>query len=507
MKDNLLSNTQNGGSRLNKNATSLNCNILENQNVFDVDHFTDVHGVNTQISGSSAITANKTGFPDKLKKGIEDLSGYSMDDVKVHYNSHKPAQLQAHAYAQGTYIHLAPGQEKHLAHEAWHVVQQKDGRVKPTMRINHQVNVNDDAGLEKEADQMAAKALGNPGIADIQQRGTSSNSYVAQLCGHTINVDGVGHTLSELNYYSQELFYEADSEMLNNIWAQVLTLEKLDLEFEDAEHISAIKNKVHNAWEITNHANKAIAGWEEIYGEPGSGDSLHDLVYNVIVDAMADQSSISGMSYDKVFQYNAETQLAYCLEECRDDTEDVLALCLYTSYFYEPLNKYFRGLEDPDQSTKFGQLILKTAEILQNAYENEDTTEIEGRRYRLELKSGWINGNEDHLNFGALTSTHPDLDGVKGMWGDVANGTFGDYDQLALLAFEGTAKIKRPVKKYFPGESEDLMGPHARYQIIDKYTIVGNIPNIGLTQIRVFHLSNVQHPDQKVVKLKFTDVV
>jgi hypothetical protein len=35
-----------------------------------------------------------------------------MDDVKVHYNSAKPAQLNAHAYAQGTDIHIASGQEK-----------------------------------------------------------------------------------------------------------------------------------------------------------------------------------------------------------------------------------------------------------------------------------------------------------------------------------------------------------------------------------------------------------
>lgn len=35
-------------------------------------------------------------------------------------------------YSQGTDIHIGPGQEKHLPHEAWHVVQQKQGRVKPT---------------------------------------------------------------------------------------------------------------------------------------------------------------------------------------------------------------------------------------------------------------------------------------------------------------------------------------------------------------------------------------
>ncbi|WP_299218734.1 DUF4157 domain-containing protein [uncultured Aquimarina sp.] len=104
---------------------------------------------------------NNTGLPDNLKSGIENLSGYSMDDVKVHYNSSKPAQLQAHAYAQGTDIHLASGQEKHLPHEAWHVVQQKQGRVKPTKQLKSKVNINDDAGLEKEADVMGAKAALN----------------------------------------------------------------------------------------------------------------------------------------------------------------------------------------------------------------------------------------------------------------------------------------------------------------------------------------------------------
>jgi len=103
--------------------------------------------------------ANNTGLPDNLKSGIESLSGHSMDDVKVHYNSDKPAQLNAHAYAQGTNIHIASGQEKHLPHEAWHVVQQKQGRVKPTLQMKGKVNVNDDKGLEKEADVMGAKAL------------------------------------------------------------------------------------------------------------------------------------------------------------------------------------------------------------------------------------------------------------------------------------------------------------------------------------------------------------
>jgi len=102
---------------------------------------------------------NQTGLPDDLKSGIEHLSGYSMDDVNVHRNSSQPAQLQAHAYAEGTEIYLAPGQEKHLPHEAWHVVQQKQGRVKPTMQLKGSININDDDHLEKEADVMGAFAL------------------------------------------------------------------------------------------------------------------------------------------------------------------------------------------------------------------------------------------------------------------------------------------------------------------------------------------------------------
>lgn len=99
---------------------------------------------------------NRTGLPDSLKNGLETTSGMGMDDVRVHYNSAKPSQLQAHAYTQGTDIHVAPGQEKHLAHEAWHVVQQKQGRVQPTLTLAGQP-VNDDAGLEREADVMGGK--------------------------------------------------------------------------------------------------------------------------------------------------------------------------------------------------------------------------------------------------------------------------------------------------------------------------------------------------------------
>ena len=112
----------------------------------------------TQLNADPGQREIRTGMPDKLKAGIESLSGLSMDGVQVHYNSDKPAQLQALAYAQGNDIHVGPSQEQYLPHEAWHVVQQMEGRVKPTMQAKG-VLVNDDEGLEREADVMGRKAL------------------------------------------------------------------------------------------------------------------------------------------------------------------------------------------------------------------------------------------------------------------------------------------------------------------------------------------------------------
>jgi hypothetical protein len=132
---------------------------------------------------------NNTGLPDNLKTGIESLSGISLHDVKVHFNSDKPSQLQAHAYAQGTEIHVAPGQEQHLPHEAWHVVQQKQGRVKPTLQMKSGVYVNDDTGLEKEADVMGAKA-----VDIVQKKGSifipfpqKNSAPVESTAGQSVN--------------------------------------------------------------------------------------------------------------------------------------------------------------------------------------------------------------------------------------------------------------------------------------------------------------------------------
>jgi len=97
-------------------------------------------------------------LPEPMKNNMEAMGGVDLSDVKVHHNSGEPQKVGALAYAQGSDIHLAPGQEKHLGHEAWHTVQQKQGRVTPTTVQGKGFAVNDDPQLEREADIMGEKA-------------------------------------------------------------------------------------------------------------------------------------------------------------------------------------------------------------------------------------------------------------------------------------------------------------------------------------------------------------
>lgn len=112
-------------------------------------------------SGDSAA------LPSVLSDAIEARAGVSMAGVSVHRNSPAPAAIGAHAFAQGADIHLGPGQDSHLAHEAWHIAQQRQGRVPRRRRIDGQP-VNDDSHLEREAtDFSATLPMGAPTLAPM----------------------------------------------------------------------------------------------------------------------------------------------------------------------------------------------------------------------------------------------------------------------------------------------------------------------------------------------------
>ncbi|OJJ19868.1 hypothetical protein BKI52_15415 [marine bacterium AO1-C] len=133
---------------------------------------------NTKSKGGNENTSEA-----QIKANVSALMGTDVSDAKVHYNSNKPAQLKAEATAQGKEVHLAPGKEQHLGHELTHVAQQQQGRVEPTVQANNgAVNINDDPKLEKEADDIGAKAQSNE---PIQAKGFISNSQGNSNSGQT----------------------------------------------------------------------------------------------------------------------------------------------------------------------------------------------------------------------------------------------------------------------------------------------------------------------------------
>ncbi|MGH1335371.1 MAG: DUF4157 domain-containing protein [Aureispira sp.] len=154
----------------------------------DQDHEqqTQKESINNQQQGQSSQQEgqrkpNKTGIPDRLKAVIEHFSGFSLDKVRVHYNSDKPALMDAHAYAEGFDIYIGPGQEKHLAHELWHVVQQMKGEVSSKEEVNGR-KANTDKDLEKKASTIGNKA-------EQQQEGGIEQQETTPLKEGTISSD------------------------------------------------------------------------------------------------------------------------------------------------------------------------------------------------------------------------------------------------------------------------------------------------------------------------------
>lgn len=137
---------------------------------------------------SRMIAEDAGALPRGLRGRIEGMSGLSLEDVRVHRGSAEPARVGAFAFTQGANIHVEAGQEEHLAHEAWHVVQQKQGRVPATGEVAG-LPLNHSAALESEADAMAERVKSAPtaGRAGaLQSVATLAHSPVqlkCRLCG------------------------------------------------------------------------------------------------------------------------------------------------------------------------------------------------------------------------------------------------------------------------------------------------------------------------------------
>jgi|GEM_PF-4036596 len=114
------------------------------------------------LAGNRAISRRvESGLPPELRLRLEGMSGVSLRGVRVHPESSEPEAHEAHSFTRGDDIHLGPGRGEDLAHEAWHVVQQRQGRV-PVTGESRGEPLNHDSRLEAEADEKASEAGRRP---------------------------------------------------------------------------------------------------------------------------------------------------------------------------------------------------------------------------------------------------------------------------------------------------------------------------------------------------------
>ena len=265
---------------------------------------------------------NRTGLPDRLKNGVENLSGYSLDAVKVHYNSSKPAQLQALAYTQGRDIHVGPGQERYLGHEAWHVVQQMQGRVQPTTQLQG-IAVNDNEGLEREADVMGGKAVQCRAVSpfaayrmnrskmvmqmrfldNAKYKTFIANTYTKEYDGDLRSDNrgtGIGFAGFKATYQpsavAEKLYIElpikfdpafpADEakyymQNVERTWSDKFHLKTKDIKGGEDDGHGKLKEAGDNKWDQLNDVNVIVRAKETTGVTVGKNDAKFNLTHNV----------------------------------------------------------------------------------------------------------------------------------------------------------------------------------------------------------------------------------
>lgn len=115
-------------------------------------------------------------MPEDVQAKMSGAFGTDLSSVRIFEGARAPA-LGARAFTTGTEVHFAPGEyqptsqsgQELLGHELAHVVQQSQGRVHATAQAKG-VAINDDAGLEHEADEMGARAARGEAVGTAAAR-------------------------------------------------------------------------------------------------------------------------------------------------------------------------------------------------------------------------------------------------------------------------------------------------------------------------------------------------
>jgi len=215
----------------------------------------------------SASSASER-MPSLVQRKMESSFGEDFSDVTIHKDSPQSKELNAHAFTKGNAIHFAPGMynpesqdgQELLGHELTHVVQQREGRVRPTVQKKG-VGINNDEGLEKEADEMGEMAAkGEP-------------------------VGGPTHSLVKANDHTDKEISSAVKEDLQKVVDTVKSLSGVDIgtKFGDTtRRLNMTTTKVgadNISWHKTGRAVDFNQGLKWVIAENPDGEDMYFRIY------------------------------------------------------------------------------------------------------------------------------------------------------------------------------------------------------------------------------------
>src|SRR6056297_1850296 len=170
-----------------------------------------------QKKEGSGNPGTKTNMPNDVQSKMENSFGEDFSDVNIHKDSENAPSLGALAYTQGNDVHFAPGQydpssqkgQELLGHELSHVVQQREGRVKPTTQ-GKGMPVNTDPALEKEADEQGKQAAQGK-MADVKGKGSGVQRQEGEIDWDVV----LNRAISLLNTYLDNISDERQNIGIN----------------------------------------------------------------------------------------------------------------------------------------------------------------------------------------------------------------------------------------------------------------------------------------------------
>lgn len=185
-----------------------------------------------QNSGQPAMAksgpSGSTTLPASMHGPVAQQYGLDASSVNIHPESEQAPAMNALAFTQGNAIHFAPGQyspetksgKELIGHELTHVVQQQQGRVGTSNNKQAKSNlINDDAGLEKEADQQGSQ-FANAAVQKKEAEGAPI-SMLAPSQGKTVQrqtdqeqLDAIAPQQAIYEFAAHHLAYKAEGSAL-----------------------------------------------------------------------------------------------------------------------------------------------------------------------------------------------------------------------------------------------------------------------------------------------------